>query len=68
MLTDTETEEPTQDEEAFQVFHWRIRGLVEEGFTLRQARLLAVTPDVVHDAATLLAHGCPVDEAFRLLR
>ena len=58
---------PGIDEQAIRVFHWRTRHLLGAGFTLRQARRLASRTDVVHEAETLLAQGCPVNVVFDLL-
>jgi len=64
---ETEPETVVLDERALQVFYWRVGHLDELGFTLRQARRLASRPDIVHDAAALLAQGCPVSDAFDIL-
>lgn len=56
-----------QDEEAVQVFHWRVHRFVELGFTLRQARTLAALQADWHAAEHLLGDGCQADTAFDLL-
>ena len=56
-----------EDEEAIRVTDWRVERFLELGFTTRQARLLAVAEADWHGAFRLLAAGCDLDTAFRLL-
>jgi len=50
------------------VDRWRIQTLIAAGYPREEALLLALDPDVdLHAAAGLLAHGCPLDVALRIL-
>ena len=50
------------------VERWRIRTLIAAGYPREEALLLALEPDVdLHVAAGLLARGCPLDVALRIL-
>lgn len=49
------------------VVTWRIKVLVEAGFTNPQAVTLAVAKTDLHQAVKLLARGCPRDVAFDIL-
>lgn len=50
------------------VRQWRLDELERMGFTTRRASTLADVPDVAHRAAALMAGGCSVDLAYRILR
>lgn len=50
------------------VDRWRIASLVAAGYPEEEALLLALDPDVdLHVAVGLLAHGCPLAVALRIL-
>ena len=50
------------------VIRWRIAALREAGYDWSAAMILAVHRDVdLHAARDLVARGCPVDTALRIL-
>lgn len=56
------------EQELEQVLRWRLEQLRRAGYDRRQAALLAERPDVdLHEAAGLLARGCPPETAIRIL-
>lgn len=59
----------TLDEELDFVFLWRVEALERAGFGHDDALELASRPEVdLHDAISLLEHGCPPGLAFEILR
>jgi hypothetical protein len=55
------------DEEAHEVFEWRFLQLARDGFPIASALRLAASPVDIHEAARLLARGCPPDLALQIL-
>ncbi len=60
--------EQTECPEAEAVLRWRLDELLRAGYDVGTALALAATTDVdLHAAARLLARGCPVELAGRIL-
>ena len=56
------------EKDAAAVFAWRFKQLADSGFELEDAVLLASRTDIdLHNAATLVARGCPPSLALRIL-
>lgn len=56
------------EEEATAVFEWRFSQLTRSGFAAADALVLATRADVdLHRAADLVARGCPLSLALRIL-
>lgn len=54
--------------ESDRVEAWRLRTLIDAGYPVAHAELLATLTRVdLHRAVKLLEHGCPADLAFRIL-
>ena len=64
-LIDTEEVPETENE---RVLRWRLQELRRAGFGFQDSVMLALSQDVdLHLATDLLARGCPVDTALRIL-
>ncbi len=60
--------EVLEDTESERVLRWRVAELRRAGYAEREAVKLAMRVDVdLHDAAKLLAQGCPSQTALRIL-
>ncbi len=56
------------DTEAERVIRWRVDELKRAGYDWPASMLIAARPDIdLHVAGRLLARGCPVDTALRIL-
>lgn len=60
--------DPAWDDEAERIFRWRLESLTESGYEYGTAFKLALRPSVdLHEAARLVARGCPAHTAARIL-
>ena len=60
--------EALDEAEATEVIRWRLSQLTSSGYPLEQAVALATRLDVdLHQAADLVARGCPPELALRIL-
>jgi hypothetical protein len=60
--------EVLEETESERVLRWRVAELRRAGYVEREAVKLAMCGDVdLHDAAKLLAQGCPSQTALRIL-
>jgi hypothetical protein len=60
--------EQLEEEAAVEVLRWRFDVLMRAGFEMEQAAALAANVEIdLHQAAELLARGCPPDTAIRIL-
>jgi hypothetical protein len=58
----------TEESEQFRVLHWRLSQLVDAGFELEDATVLAFQLDIdLHQAIGLLERGCRAEIAARIL-
>ena len=55
-------------DEIVAVLRWRFRNLVQSGYGLEEAAVLASHPQIdLHEALDLVERGCPPETAVRIL-